>query len=696
MPSTYEQVLGTVGNVVRAGTNAANKIGVFGSSPASPSSIRDAYLNGFFAETSKFSPGVFSRIFDEPTYLTFRIEFNFNPEMFQNEIPNVDKGINYKNLDDFPEPLLAIPRNRTPRNLSSDFSNNSAYVSAGMERLTGQLINGNAHSAYSSYTYLNEALGEKQRADMLYTFINGLKDIQDNYPYYFQSVEGLGDLLKVVPSNGIRLKDDSNTITIKCLEGLDLKITQLMQLYKNIVWDDYYQRWILSDMMRFFNMKIYVSEIRLFHSASASVSDYKSGFMYEFSGDKNPLNANSRDKLTRTGSVLESINNFLTNATAVSSRMLGTRSAMTNVLSGAAVTTGLVSDMGADYNNMMYHMCNNAINDVMPTICFDCHLCEFDIEDTASHINDLKSSNKESHSPEPTIKIKIGKMFVKQLYPINAALERDNNHYNIDLTKDLMAGSYFDDEYLRKNDRYSDNGISNLENITSNKSQDVDIDGISKTINRMYSKKDATSNVVLGIDARNSNEESLAYRFADTDKDLTVDSFLQGGINLLSNGRSEAVDINDATERRVRNSINVSMPERSRGTSDNNKLEPIRPENYPDNSEATNLSQSEETRLRQMFSDSPQEYAEAVKYIEKIRDIAYENDMINSATGSDTQKRVLSENFAKNILENISKSTATENSSNALPKMADMILNGTRSYATRSDNTINGFEKLNK
>ena len=61
---------------------------------------------------------------------------------------------------------------------------------------------------------------------------------------------------------------DNNKLTIKCLEGLDQKITQLMQLYRKAAWDDVYQRWILPDMMRFFTMRIYVSEMKLFHTMS--------------------------------------------------------------------------------------------------------------------------------------------------------------------------------------------------------------------------------------------------------------------------------------------------------------------------------------------------------------------------------------------------------------------------------------------
>ena len=68
---------------------------------------------------------------------------------------------------------------------------------------------------YSTYDYLRNALGESRRADMLFLFVNSLKDVQEHYPYYFQSIEGIGNLLKVNPTDGIRLKDGENILTIK-------------------------------------------------------------------------------------------------------------------------------------------------------------------------------------------------------------------------------------------------------------------------------------------------------------------------------------------------------------------------------------------------------------------------------------------------------------------------------------------------
>jgi hypothetical protein len=234
----YGNVVSKIGNTAKAISGYATKgNSLFRSNDADTSDkIRDLYLGGFLKDEPAFSPDVFSRLFDEPTYLTFRIEFLFDYNAYIEDLYG-DYSTQY---DYFPEPLLVIP------------SENDKQFTKGI-------------SKYSSYKYLGNNLGDYYRQDILWLFVKGLKDLTENYSYYFQSVEGLGDLMKVNPSNGIRIKDDEGVIKIKCYEGLDLKVTQLMQLYRKAVWDDVYQRWILPENMREFKMIIYVFERRTFH-----------------------------------------------------------------------------------------------------------------------------------------------------------------------------------------------------------------------------------------------------------------------------------------------------------------------------------------------------------------------------------------------------------------------------------------------
>lgn len=77
---------------------------------------------------------------------------------------------------------------------------------------------------------------------MLSKFRSMLMSIQNDYPYYFKSVEGLSGLLKVDPTAGIRVTPENGVLTIKCHEALDLRITELLSMYRKIAWDDVYQR----------------------------------------------------------------------------------------------------------------------------------------------------------------------------------------------------------------------------------------------------------------------------------------------------------------------------------------------------------------------------------------------------------------------------------------------------------------------
>ena len=349
--------------------------------------IRDRYTNGFYnSDTSPFSPSVFSRMFDEPTYLTFRIKFNFDEQMFENRAGTYLNG-DMTTLDSMPEPLL---------NLSGRDSHDYKY--------------------YSTYDYLRNNLGENLRANMLYRFVKSLEDIQKNYPYYFTGIEGLSSLSTVDPQRGIRLKDGNNILTIKCLEGLDLKITELMQLYRKIAWDDEYQRWILPDMMRFFSMDIYVSEIRLFHTY-AKTSSFLKGRPGAYSWDSNFLNytPGSSSKL----SWLDKANNVLNSTIATSSRFLGFTDSYNdnNYLLGNIKT---IQTARNNYKNSdkTHKLCDHVINDFMPTIKYTCNMCEFDISDTLSFINSLSSSKNGLNNVEPIIRIKVGKVKEEMIFPL--------------------------------------------------------------------------------------------------------------------------------------------------------------------------------------------------------------------------------------------------------------------------------------
>ena len=249
----YRGVLSTADSVSRGLAGVSKKVLKLGEEEVTPGMIRDLNTNGFLAQNSVYKPYFFARAFDEPTYLSFRIEFIFNDPVRNNMYNNVgitgDREYGYYSTmyDYMPEPFLqgfGEFKNFLPGKNGEDVFDTSLGITM------------------SSEDYLDRNIGDHARAMLLHNFKAALKDVSDNFPYYFTSLNGLDTLTSIEPDGGIRVKD--GVITLDCMEGLDLKITQLLQMYRKIVWDDTYQRWVLPDMMRYFGMRIYVSEIRLF------------------------------------------------------------------------------------------------------------------------------------------------------------------------------------------------------------------------------------------------------------------------------------------------------------------------------------------------------------------------------------------------------------------------------------------------
>ena len=416
----YGNVISTIGNLSGSAGSIIKKIKSLNSKEMSVGAIRDLNTNGFLAQNSQFKPNFFARAFDEPTYLSFRIEFMFNdPEMAIRNTAYNNQGINdsairtafYGQMYDYmPEPFL------------NDFFTKDGKGSMKPTDTSVGIL-------YSTENYLDINLGDHGRAMLLHTFKRALKDIQDNFPYYFTSLRGIDSITSINPGEGVRVKE--GLIELECMEGLDLKITQLLQLYRKIVWDDVYQRWILPDMMRYFGMRIYVSEIRLFSDVK---NENGTVGTWDFSKEAYRNMTYNGQVDESGGSFLELVKNdpnMLRKSTAVSQSFLGTKSIITKALNYTSGTVntrlGVYESINGALNQLEY--CNNAINEVMPTLCFECHMCEFDIKDTLSHISELKSSNKDTSSPKPKIKIKVGQVREKQSYPLNATLQAGENGY---------------------------------------------------------------------------------------------------------------------------------------------------------------------------------------------------------------------------------------------------------------------------
>lgn len=134
------------------------------------------------------------------------------------------------------------------------------------DNLGANFLNANNESSISKFYQEIDATyrGLRENNDQFFdhaSFVASLKNIQEKTPWYFTSVTGLDKLLQYNTLNSYWGGDDS-IITVNCLESIDFRITSLMQMYRNLVWDDRRWAWIVPQNMRQFNVDIWVTDIR--------------------------------------------------------------------------------------------------------------------------------------------------------------------------------------------------------------------------------------------------------------------------------------------------------------------------------------------------------------------------------------------------------------------------------------------------
>jgi hypothetical protein len=115
----------------------------------------------------------------------------------------------------------------------------------------------------TAYTYLKN-IGDEARADYLSKFVDHLRNINQITPWFFQTIEGLGDAWK----RGFQDDDfksmlpKDRKITIGCLESIDLRMSALMDFYRKACFDWKFRREIVPWNLRTFSVYIYIYELR--------------------------------------------------------------------------------------------------------------------------------------------------------------------------------------------------------------------------------------------------------------------------------------------------------------------------------------------------------------------------------------------------------------------------------------------------
>lgn len=173
-------------------------------------------FTGLNIKHNNFRKGIYVDPYDEPTYLTFALDFKFE------EIP-------------VPNPTSEVSLLNSP------------------------LFNTGGHSSAINFLM---SRGYNPQADGLTTFREILRYLTFQAPWYFQAVEGLSEMYSqnTDQSKGYKTKDIS--LTIKTLEAVDLRIHELAGLYRNAIFDNKFRRERVPDNLRWFSMDVYIAEFR--------------------------------------------------------------------------------------------------------------------------------------------------------------------------------------------------------------------------------------------------------------------------------------------------------------------------------------------------------------------------------------------------------------------------------------------------
>jgi hypothetical protein len=115
-----------------------------------------------------------------------------------------------------------------------------------------------AHIADSALNYLT-INNEWERADMLRQFIKLLSNINSRSPWYFSTIDGLGEVLDRTEFNDTYAIPEEKVITIKCLpDAQDQRIGTLIDLYRAICYSYQLHKEIVPANLRRFDMYIYI------------------------------------------------------------------------------------------------------------------------------------------------------------------------------------------------------------------------------------------------------------------------------------------------------------------------------------------------------------------------------------------------------------------------------------------------------
>lgn len=129
------------------------------------------------------------------------------------------------------------------------------------------LFNGDATN------FLRNVIGDNNRADQLEKFKKYLKRINQEMPWFWQSINGLNAAYDYGKMDDALVFKEGGVIEIDCLETLDFTMAGIFNMYQSIVLDTERYVQVLPDNLCYFNVYVHVQEIRNFVPFIGSTSN---------------------------------------------------------------------------------------------------------------------------------------------------------------------------------------------------------------------------------------------------------------------------------------------------------------------------------------------------------------------------------------------------------------------------------------
>ncbi len=358
---------------------------------------RNLFLKGFqLSESGKN---------EDPTYLGFKIVFDFGVLPISPEYGWA------------PSPLLKA---------GNYTLNNTAAAATQLGNPFGQpqyISRQSDVTYYSAYRYLLEREanfpGEnaRKRANALRQFTKLLGEINQNSPWFFQSIDGLNTLGQISKS-GFQIEDgfDSfdpqrtkdGTLTINCLESLNLRIAALAELYNQATFDADNMRWLVPRNLRKFTMWIFVTEIRNFFKTSRLTASSTALTALDNLSSLIGTNSNPGSSIVASQSGGLSVGGF--NLGSESNNSGGGGGAFGSFVNNVFDGSGLSNDVAAFRNQQDQ-------SGIKPVMIYECHQCEFDFSESVPFKDSIDMGSSTAEPETNSFKIHVGKVRKKSQFP---------------------------------------------------------------------------------------------------------------------------------------------------------------------------------------------------------------------------------------------------------------------------------------